>query len=396
MHPRLTRRDLLKGSMAFAALAFAQQPLSAFGFAEREEGGEVLTLLNPQTDKEGVVTWVKQAGGGVRWEKLSSWITPTPDVYQVQHYGVPKIDLATWQLELGGLVRKPGKLTLADLKKRRRKTITATIECSGNNASPGFMGAVGNVKWTGTPLAALLKDCEPYKRGIEVGFFGTDTAKDTDRNKQDYLATFSRGLHLTDAMRDDILLCYEMNGEPLPTKHGGPLRLVVPGWYGIAWVKWLARIEVLDRRVMSKYMAREYVTVRGEERDEKTIYRETSIGPMRVKSMIARAVKLADGSVRLTGAAWSDGTPLAKVEVKIDDGPWQAVTLDKKQQQKFCWQFWSFDWKKPAAGEHTLVSRATDTEGRAQPPAEDPTMKLKRTFWEANQQWPRRVVIETA
>ena len=175
MNPRLTRRDLLKGSMAFAAHAFAQQPLSAFGFAEREEGGEVLTLLNPQTDKEGVVTWVKQAGGGVRWEKLSSWITPTPDVYQVQHYGVPKIDLATWQLELGGLVRKPGKLTLADLKKRRRKTITATIECSGNNASPGFMGAVGNVKWTGTPLAALLKDCEPYKRGIEVGFISCKT-----------------------------------------------------------------------------------------------------------------------------------------------------------------------------------------------------------------------------
>ncbi len=392
-HP-VTRREMIKGSLAFAALAFAQHPLSTFGFPEPEEGGEILPLLNQQAGKDGAITWVKQAGGGVKWEKLSSWITPTPDVYQVQHYGVPKVDLATWKLELGGLLKKPAKLTLAELKQRKRKTITATIECSGNNANPGFMGAVGNVKWTGTPLAALLQDCAPYKRGIEVGFFGTDTAKDEDRNKKEYQATFSRGLHITDAMRDDILLCYEMNGEPLPTKHGGPLRLVVPGWYGVAWVKWLARIEVLDRRVMSKYMAREYVTVRGEERDDKTIYRETSIGPMRVKSMIARAVKLKDGRVRLTGAAWSDGTPLAKVEVQIDDGPWQAVTLDKKQRQKFCWQFWSWDWPRPSAGEYTLVSRATDTEGRAQPPAGDPTMTLKRTFWEANQQWPRRVTIE--
>ena len=393
MNPRLTRRDMIKGSVAFAALAFAQHPLASFGFAEPEEGGEVLPLLDPQVGKDGI-KWVKQAGGGVRWEKLTTWITPNPEVYQVQHYGVPKFDPAAWQLESGGLVKKRKALTLADLKNRRRKTITATIECSGNSNGPGFMGAVGNVKWTGTPLAPLLRECEPYKRGIEAGFFGVDTAKDEDRNKKEYQATFSRGLHIRDAMRDDILLCYEMNGEPLPIIHGAPLRLVVPGWFGIAWVKWLTRIEVLDRRVMSKYMAREYVTVRGEERDDKTVWRETSIGPMLIKSMIARAVKLRDGTVRLQGAAWGDGTPLAKVEVKIDDGPWQTVKLDRTPRAEFSWTFWSFEWKKPAAGEHTLVSRATDTEGRTQPAADDNVIKLKRTFWEANQQWPRRIQIE--
>src|SRR5438477_1861603 len=120
-------------------------------------------------------------------------------------------------------------------------------------------------------------------------------------------------------MREDLLLCYEMNGEPLTEEHGFPLRLSVPGWFGISWVKWLNRIEVLDRRFMSKYMAREYVTIRGEEKDGKTIWRETSVGPIDVKSVVARAARLKNGNIRLAGAAWTDGTPLKRVEVKVDD-----------------------------------------------------------------------------
>jgi DMSO/TMAO reductase YedYZ molybdopterin-dependent catalytic subunit len=381
MTTKLTRRDMIKGSVAFAAMAFAQHPLSTFGFPEPEAGAELIPFLD------------KQAGrNGITWEKLDSWITPNPDLYQVQHYGVPKVDLANWKLELGGLVRNPRTLTLDEIQKRRRKTITATLECSGNSNGPGFMGAIGNVKWTGTPLAPLLKECQPYKRGIEVAFFGADTAKD-ELKKNEYTAHFSRGLHLTDAMRDDILLCYEFNGQPLNTAHGAPLRLVVPGWFGVAWVKWLSRIEVLDRRIMSKYMAREYVTLRAEERGEKTIYRETSIGPMLVKSIAARALRLKDGTVRVQGAAWSDGTPLAKVEIRIDDGPWQPVTLDRKNRSKYCWTFWTYDWKSPAQGEHTLVTCATDSEGRSQPTADDPRIKLKKTYWEANQQWVRKILV---
>jgi DMSO/TMAO reductase YedYZ molybdopterin-dependent catalytic subunit len=169
--------------------------------------------------------------------------------------------------------------------------------------------------------------------------------------------------------------------------------LVVPGWFGVAWVKWLSRIEVLDRRIMSKYMAREYVTLRAEERGEKTIYRETSIGPMLVKSIAARALRLKDGTVRVQGAAWSDGTPLSKVEIRIDDGPWQPVTLDRKNRSKYCWTFWTYDWKSPAQGEHTLVTCATDSEGRSQPTADDPRIKLKKTYWEANQQWVRKILV---
>lgn len=381
MQSRISRREVIKGGVAFAALAFAHYPLSSFGFAEPEEGAELI----PFTDK--------QAGtNGIKWEDLNSWITPNEQLYKVQHYNVPKIDPATWSLEIGGLVRNPMRLTLDELRRRRRKTITATLECSGNNASPGFMGAIGNIQWTGTPLARLLKECAPLKRGIEVAFFGTDTAKD-EVKKVEYTANFSRGLHIVDAMRDDILLCYEFNGKPLDVAHGAPLRLVVPGWYGVAWVKWLSRIEVLDRRIMSKYMAREYVTLRAEERDGKTISRETSIGPMLIKSMPARALRLKDGTVRIHGAAWGDGTPIEKVEIQIDGGPWQKATLDRRNRSKYCWTFWTFDWKSPTAGEHTLVSRGTDAEGKTQPTAEDPMIKLKKTYWESNQQWQRKIVV---
>jgi DMSO/TMAO reductase YedYZ molybdopterin-dependent catalytic subunit len=381
MPSQLSRRDLLKGSVALAALAFTHYPLSTFGFPKPEEGAELIPFLDKQAGKNGIT-----------WEKLESWITSNAELYQVQHYGVPKVDLAKWKLEVGGLVHKPRTFTLDEIKQRRRKTITATLECSGNSNGPGFMGAIGNIKWTGTSLASLLKECEPYKRGIEVAFFGTDTAKDELR-KNEYTANFSRGLHISDAMRDDILLCYEFNGEPLNGAHGAPLRLVVPGWYGIAWVKWLSRIEVLDRRIMGKYMAREYVTLRAEERGDKTIWRETSIGPMLIKSIAARALRLKDGTLRVEGAAWGDETPLAKVELKIDDGPWQPVSLDRKNRSKYSWTFWTYDWKNPASGEHTLVSRATDVEGRSQPTAEDPVIKLKKTYWESNHQWPRRIQV---
>jgi DMSO/TMAO reductase YedYZ molybdopterin-dependent catalytic subunit len=239
----------------------------------------------------------------------------------------------------------------------------------------------------------LLRECAPLKRGIEAVFFGMDEKVEKIRDKE-YPQHFARSLGVSDALQDQVLLAYEMNGEPLTRNHGAPLRLVVPGWFGIAWVKWLARIEVMDRRYMSKYMAREYVTIRGEERDGATIWRETSVGPMDVKSIVARAARRSDGAVRFTGAAWTDGTPLRTVEVKIDDGKWLPASLDRRQTAEYAWTFFNFVWKEPAVGEHTVVSRAIDGEGRVQPAADDPEIKLKRTYWEANQQWPRKIRIE--
>ena len=144
---------------------------------------------------------------------------------------------------------------------------------------------------------------------------------------------------------------------------------------------------------MSKYMGREYVTIRGEEQDGHVLYRETSVSYMNVKSVVARVLRLKDGTVRVLGAAWTDGTPLKSVELKMDDGGWQAVKLDERERAEYSWTFWSYDWKGAGPGEHTVVSRATDAHGTVQPAEDDPRIKLKKTYWEANQQLVRKIKI---
>ena len=380
----LSRRDLLKGSVATVALALAGSPAWLLGREETGGGETLIPFLDAQP--------VNPKRPMLQWDQLADWITPNEQLFAVSHYGTPTVEAAGWQLELSGLVKRPKKFSLQEIKSRRRKTVIATLECSGNGVNAGFCGAIGNLRWTGTPLAPLLRESGLLARGREIVFFGADEKVEKIR-EQDFSQNFARSLAMDDALRDEVLVAYEMNGEPLSAAHGAPLRLIVPGWFGIAWVKWLNRVEVLDRRYMSKYMAREYVTIRGEERDGRTIWRETSVGPMDVKSVIGRALQLKDGTVRLVGAAWTDGAPLQRIEVKIDDGPWLPATIRRTQEAKYAWKFFSFDWRQPAAGEHRVVSRAIDIEGRAQPDADDPEIKLKRTYWEANQQWPRKIRI---
>src|SRR3989449_6734807 len=147
MNQTLSRRDMIKGSVAFAALAFAQAPLCLFGFDEPGADETVVPFLDAQPK-----------GKMLYWQDLASWITPNDQLYSVSHYGTPEVDLGTWELEISGSVKKPNRLSLADIKTRKRKTVTATLECSGNSSNPGFMGAIGNIQWTGTPLAPLLKE----------------------------------------------------------------------------------------------------------------------------------------------------------------------------------------------------------------------------------------------
>lgn len=381
MNTPLTRREMIRSGLALGALAFLQTPLTRLGFAEPAADETLIPFLD-----------VQPAGKMLKWEKLTDWVTANEDVFAVSHYGVPKVDLENWSLEIAGLFKTPRKFSLKEIQARKRKTVTATLECSGNGANPGFMGAIGNVRWTGTPLWPLLRECGIAERAIEVVFFGADEKVEKIREKE-YLQNFARSLSAQEARREDILLAYEMNGQPLAKDHGAPLRLIVPGWFGIAWVKWLSRIEALDRRYMSKYMAREYVTIRGEEKNGKTIWRETSVGPIDTKSIVARAVRRKDGTIRFSGAAWTDGTPLKEVQVKIGKGEWRPAELEKKSTAKYAWTFFHYDWKSPEAGEHYVVSRAIDAEGRAQPAFEDPAIQLKKTYWEANQQWPRKIKV---
>lgn len=378
----VNRREMLKTSVAAAALAMSQYPLSLFGGPEPDEGGVLLPFLDFQP------TARKQT----KWSDLKNWITANDDLYVVSHYNMPELKAENHQLEIAGLVQKPLTLSLADIKARKRKTVTATLECGGNSSGPGFMGAIGNIRWTGTSLRDLLRESAPLKRGIEVVFFGADRKGETIRQNE-YPQYFGRSLHISDAMREDIILAYEFNGEPLTKEHGFPLRLVVPGWFGVSWVKWLNRIELLDRRYMGRFMATDYVTLRGEERNDETVWKLTSVGPMRVKSIIGRALKMKDGRIRLTGAAWGDATPIQKVDIKIDDGPWQSAVIDKSHNDPCTWRFFNFDWVKPAPGDHTVVSRATDEDGRVQPAPDAPEIKLKKTYWEAAQQWPRKLKL---
>ena len=172
--------------------------------------------------------------------------------------------------------------------------------------------------------------------GIEVVFYGADEKTEKIKDN-DYPQHFARSLSVKDALDDRILLAYEMDGKPLALEHGFPLRLIVPGWYGIAWVKWLRRIEVLDRRFMGRFMARDYVTIRGEEEaDGEIIWRETSVTRLNVKSIVARVLRRPNGTLNIMAAAWSDGTPLKSVELKLDDRSWMPMRRGTNAADQIC------------------------------------------------------------
>jgi DMSO/TMAO reductase YedYZ molybdopterin-dependent catalytic subunit len=181
-----------------------------------------------------------------------------------------------------------------------------------------------------------------------------------------------------------------MNGEPLPASHGAPLRLLAPGWYGVANVKWLDRIEVIDTRFAGHFMARDYVTIREEQRDGQAVWTETLVGKSLLKSAPARVTRK-DGAYRIMGAAW--GAPIAGVEVRIDGGPWMPATIDEGMGSDFAWKLWSLAWPGASPGEHAITSRATDAAGNVQPAMDDPRIANKRTYWESNAQITRRVLV---
>lgn len=336
------------------------------------------------------------------WETLDSWLTPQDQVFSVQHYGMPEFDADKADLEIAGMVDRPKTLTMDDIRKLPREDQHMTLECSGNGASAGFMNAIYNSRWTGTPLAPLLKECGIQDDAIEVVFIGHDRKEETLRKGTNrelkFEVPFGRSMSIEDATTLPLLLAYERNGQPLEHRNGAPLRLIVPGWYGIANVKWLRRIEIRNRRYMGRYMARDYVTVRAEKRGGEVEFVETSVGRMNLKSIIARVTRgEATGRkvpLKAYGAVWNNGTPIRSVEVKLNDGEWKKAKIDAEPLEKFCWRFFSIDLGTVEPGKHTLVSRGIDANGRVQPSADDDEIALKRTYWEAYQQWPREIEVE--
>ncbi|MYF99222.1 sulfite oxidase [Candidatus Poribacteria bacterium] len=378
----MNRRDFLRNS-GLTLTGILLSPWAVYAFPSREGETKILFLDQPPEppSKRGLLDW----------NELDSFITPNDKFFNVSHYNKPIVNVESWNLEISGLVENPIKLTIDEIKSRPKKDVTFTLECSGNHGFPTFTGAIGNAKWGGTPLAPILKEAGIKEDGIEVIFFGHDEGEEKRRGVT-MRQNFARSMSVEDALQDANLLCYEMNGAPLPQPNGAPLRLIAPGWYGIACVKWLKRIEVRDTRFMGRFMGRDYVTIREEKRpDGETVWMETSVGRTQIKSLSAYVTYL-DGNYRIYGAAW--GAPIQKVEVSIDGGPWQEATIDPEEDHEFAWKIWHLNWENPTSGVHTVVSRAIDTKGNIQPAADSEYIQGKHTYWESNGQVVRKINIE--
>jgi DMSO/TMAO reductase YedYZ molybdopterin-dependent catalytic subunit len=348
MHPdHLLRRDFLTyGSAALAGSALLRSSL-ARAFPARP-GEEVVQWVDQPPSVPDAAKDVVQ--NLQRWEDLNTWVTPNERFFSVSHYGRPVIDEKSFTLEIGGSVARPLRLTLDDIKARPRREVVFTIECSGNHGLPWLTTAVGNARWVGTPLAPILEEAALHGSARNVAFFGADSGEEQVRDIK-VRQNFARSMSIDDAMSGDNILAYEMNGAPLPQANGFPLRLIAPGWYGVANVKWLDRIEVRDTPVLGRFMARDYVTLREVERDGKIVGIETSVGPSLLKSVPAKVTRLGD-QYRIIGVAW--GAPIAKVEVRIDDGSWTAATIDRSEETDHAWRLWSLDWQRLSPGEHRI------------------------------------------
>ena len=220
-------------------------------------------------------------------------------------------------------------------------------------------------------------------------FFAADTGVEAIPNRDTEVEqSFARSLPVADAMDDANILALEMNGEALPQGHGRPLRLVVPGHYGVSNVKWLMQIHIQDRRYMGRFMGRDYVTLKKEMVGDQERWVENSVTKMQLKSAIVRITRL-NNQHKITGFVLNDGTPLRNVEIKIDDSTWQEATIDPRSTQ-YSWKLFTMNWNA-SPGDHTLVSRVTDVNGNVQLTAEEVPEKASR--WENYAQFPRTITI---
>jgi DMSO/TMAO reductase YedYZ molybdopterin-dependent catalytic subunit len=310
---------------------------------------------------------------GTLLEALRHDLTPPGLHYLLIHFDVPYVSsAAAWTLDIDGLVERPLEFSLEELKRCPERTLRFTLECAGNGraaiaprwqSQPWFQEAVGTAEWTGTPLKPLLERAGLAANARDVVFYGRDRGYDGGI-EHDY----GRSLTPAQALGEDVLLAWAMNGVVLLPQHGFPLRLIVPGWYGMASVKWLDRVRVIDR------------PFDGYQQVETYIYRERADEPgvpvttIRVKSLMvppgipdwySRHRLVERGAVELFGRAWSGGgAPIVKVEVAVD-GQWHEAALDP-ELGRYAWRGWRFEWHA-SPGEHELMCRASDASGETQP-----------------------------
>jgi DMSO/TMAO reductase YedYZ molybdopterin-dependent catalytic subunit len=309
---------------------------------------------------------------------LQGWVTPNRLFFVRNHFPEPAIDPTSWRLEVSGLVDRPLELSWEDLQAMPQRSLFATVECAGNGRSflrerqPGVQwgaGAIGHAEWTGVPLSAVLEKAGLQAGVVEILFEGADRGSEADHPEPMH---FARSLSLAKAMHRDTLLVTRMNGELLTPTHGAPVRLFVPGWYGVASVKWLRRIEAIDRTYHGYYQSVKYtVQKRGATGAVETVI----VGPMAVKAEMVRPEEdalLGVGTNRLFGVAWAGEEALNTVEVSTDGGRTWAPADLLTPTARYCWSLWEYLWEVARPGEFELIVRATSESGRVQPTDHDP------------------------
>lgn len=307
-------------------------------------------------------------------EALRYDVTPTGMHYTLIHYDIPAVVAPNWRVEIGGLVGKPVSISLEDLKRRTSVTRRVTLECAGDGralleprpiSQPWLTGAIGTAEWTGTPLRLLLEEARLADGVREIVFTGMDRGIEGGI-EQDY----QRALTVEEAMRDDILLAWEMNGAPIEPQHGYPVRLIVPGWYGMAHVKWLCSIEAIDHKFegYQQATAYRYSQSRTEPGEPVSLMRVRSLMvPPGIPDFLTRTRVMQRGSAKIEGRAWTGSGTINAVEFSVDGGATWANAKVSEPHSAFCWQHWSYEWDAAEAGPYELCCRAYDSEGNVQP-----------------------------
>jgi DMSO/TMAO reductase YedYZ molybdopterin-dependent catalytic subunit len=385
MNP-LTRRRWLIEALALATLPHALGALEpgeeSIDFSDYQDFRPELQPANPRVKCYDL-------------RRLQGPVTPNAEFFVFHQTTVPPIDMAKWRLEIRGFVDRPATFSMTDLARvaGSMRELEFTLECSGNLPKPEIMnGQVGNARWAGYTLAAVLNHCGVKAEAREVIFFGADQVRDSAGVA---FGPHGRSVFVPDVLNSDAILATQMNGEPLPPEHGFPLRLILPGWYGMAQIKWLSRIEFIDRRYEGPHMARNYHTLHllptsGQD----PILLETSISKTRLKSVVAQVTRRRRNNAsvyRVRGIGWGGALPIERVELQVDDRPWIAARIEERRG-KYAWLTWSCDLTDLGPGRHTLTSRAIDANGTVQPTADEWKSEI-RSARENNSQWQRVITI---
>ena len=310
---------------------------------------------------------------GLPLEALRHDITPLGLHYLLTHFDIPNIDERTWKLEVGGRVDRPVTLTLDQLKERPARTLTVTLECAGNGrallarralSQPWLQEAVGTAEWTGTPLAPILNEAGLAEETAEIVFTGLDRGIQGEVEH-----VYERSLAVAEALRDEVLLAYAINGQPLPPQHGAPLRLIVPGWYGMTHVKWLRAITAVDEPFRGWQQDVAYHVRESEEEQGRPVTRilpRALMIPPGFPDFLSRTRFVEAGPCSLEGRAWSGWAAIERVEVSSDGGRSWAEAELRAPVGEFAWCGWSYEWEAEP-GDYELWCRASDAAGHEQP-----------------------------